>query len=197
MVARMSNDVVVIDLECMCWDDPARAGDMEIVEIGLCVLDGLTGEIGHRASIAARPRLIEVSELCAGLTGLTEAGLRAGAPLGEALNRVRKSCPARSAAWAGWGCGDRDRLSAEAAAKGAENPFVGLYIDIGYLYRLHARSPCGVGLPEAVRRLGMEFGGGGRTAGRRRVQRRQGVQGDFGLACLGPHAPSLSRASSM
>ena len=159
MDVRMSNSVVVIDLECTCWDDPARAGDMEIVEIGLCVLDGLTGEIGRRASVAVRPRLVEVSELLARLTGLTEARLRAGAPLGEALNRVRKLYPTKGAAWAGWGCGDRDHLNAEAAAKGVENPFAGLYIDIGYLYRLHARSPRSVGLPEAVRQLGLGFEG--------------------------------------
>ena len=48
-MAIETGKIIVVDLELTCWDDPSRADDMEIIEIGTCVFDGLTGEIGNRS----------------------------------------------------------------------------------------------------------------------------------------------------
>ncbi len=152
--------LIVADLELTCWDDPARADDMEIIEIGLCVFDGLTRGISRKSSVLVRPKLLEVSDRCHRITGLTEDRLRRdGSPLDEAINRLRKSYPLSSAGWAAWGDGDRRRMLSECAAKGVPYPFADSYLNISHLYRLFTGNTRRVGLGEAVNQLGLEFDG--------------------------------------
>lgn len=157
---RATRKVIVVDLECTCWDDPSRRRDMEIIEIGLCLFDGLTGEIGRRSSIIVRPVVLDVSDRCTRLTGLTEERLRSeGIPLAEALSRVRKAYPLRSAAWAGWGQGDQLLMLRETTAKGIPYPFGDTYLNLGHLFGLHSRATRRMGLSDALAQLGMEFEG--------------------------------------
>lgn len=152
--------LIVVDLELTCWDDPARAGDMEIVEIGLCVFDVPTRDIGRKSSVLVRPNLLEISERCHRITGLTADRLkRDGAPLDEALNRLRKRYPFRSSGWAAWGDGDRRRMSSECAAKGVPYPFADSYLNVSQLYSLFMSTSRRVNLEEALEQLGMAFEG--------------------------------------
>lgn len=152
--------LIVADLELTCWDDPARAGDMEIIEIGLCVFDGLTREIDRKSSILVRPNLLEVSDRCHRITGLTAERLkRDGSPLGEAINRIRKAYPLRSSGWAAWGDGDRRRMLSECAAKGVPYPFADSYMNVSQLHHLFMRNTRRVSLEEALGQLGMGFEG--------------------------------------
>jgi len=156
----ISSKLVIVDLECTCWELPPPDAVSEIIELGVCVFDGMSGVIGRKSSLLVRPNNLDISSYCTALTGITRERLvREGRPLGEVLNRVRKLYPVRSSAWGGWGCGDRDCISRESASKGADNPFLGTYVDVGLLYRFHARSPRRVGLSDALAALGMAFEG--------------------------------------
>lgn len=152
--------LVVADLELTCWDDPARKADMEIIEIGLCVFDGLTGEIGRKSSTLVRPSLLEVSDRCHRITGLTAERLGAdGVPLNEAINRLRKAYPLRRSGWAAWGEGDRRRMSSECSAKGIPYPFTDAHLNVAQLHALFMRNTRRVSLEEALEQLGMGFEG--------------------------------------
>lgn len=152
-----SSKIVVVDIECTCWET-ARAS--EIIELGVCVLDYLTKEVSRKASFLVRPDLLDISNYCTKLTGITREQLvRDGYPLGEVLNRVRKLYPIRSSVWAGWGAGDRDHIAKETSDKGVVNPFRDNYLDIGFLYRFRIGSRRRIGLEEALRELGMRFEG--------------------------------------
>lgn len=157
-MATETGKLIIADLELTCWDDPSRADDMEIIEIGLCVFDGRTGEIGRKSSTIVRPNLLEVSERCHQLTGLTVERLKEdGVPLNEALNRLRKMYPFSSSGWAAWGEGDRRRMSSECAAKGVPYPFAAAHLNVAHLHALFARNACRVSLEEALKQLHMEF----------------------------------------
>lgn len=165
-MAIETGKIIVVDLELTCWDDPSRADDMEIIEIGTCVFDGLTGEIGRKLSTLVRPssaccdRHWDISDRCQQITGLTAAKLRReGAPLREALNRLRKLYPFRSSGWAAWGEGDRRRMSTECAAKGIPYPFTDAHLNVAQLHALFKRNTRRVSLEEALEQLGMEFDG--------------------------------------
>jgi len=156
----MRPKLIVVDLELTCWDDPARRCDMEIIDIGLCVFDGLTREINRKSSILVRPSLMDVSERCNKITGLTTDRLRVdGSPLGEALNRLRKTYPFSSAGWGAWGDGDRRRMLSECAAKGIPYPFTESYLNVSQLYGLFTGNTRRVSLEEALGQLGMAFEG--------------------------------------
>jgi len=163
-MAVETGKLVVVDLELTCWDDPSRADDMEIIEIGICVFDGMTGKIGRKSSTLVRPNLLEISDRCHQITGLTTERLkRDGAPLNEALNRLRKAYPFRSSGWAAWGEGDRRCMSGECASKGISYPFADAYINVAHLHALcgcsTARNTRRVSLEEALEQLDMEFEG--------------------------------------
>lgn len=159
-MAIETGKLIVVDLELTCWDDPSRARDMEIIEIGLCVFDGRTGEIGRKSSTLVRPNLLEISDRCHRITGLTAERLkREGVPLDEALNRLRKAYPFSKSGWAAWGEGDRRRVSSECAAKGVSYPFADAYLNVAQLHALFARNARRVSLEEALGQLGMEFKG--------------------------------------
>lgn len=158
-MAVETGKLIVVDLELTCWDDPSRADDMEIIEIGICVFDGMTGEIRRKSSTLVRPNWLEVSDRCHQLTGLTVERLKREAPLGKALNRLRKAYPFRSSGWAAWGEGDRRRMSGECASKGISYPFADAYINVAHLHALCARNTRRVSLEEALEQVGMEFEG--------------------------------------
>lgn len=158
-VMSVSSKVVVVDIECTCW---AARDDIpsEIIELGVCVFDGSTGNLGRKASFLVRPDRLDISEYCTRLTGLTVDRLaREGRPLVEILNRVRKLYAIKNGVWAGWGSGDRIHMARETSSKGIGNPFGGDYLDIGFLYRLHSRSRRRVGLEDALWTLDMDFEG--------------------------------------
>ncbi len=152
--------LIIADLELTCWDDPSRAGDMEIIEIGLCVFDGRSGEIARKSSTLVRPALLDISARCRGITGLTADRLKSeGVPLAEALNRLRKAYPFRRSGWAAWGEGDRRRMSSECAAKGIPYPFTEAHLNVAQLHALFMRNTSRVSLAKALKQWGLVFDG--------------------------------------
>ena len=48
----MTNKIIIIDLEATCWEGIPPKGEVsEIIEIGICLLDTLTGEISDNRGI--------------------------------------------------------------------------------------------------------------------------------------------------
>lgn len=158
-MAIKASKIIVVDIECTCWS-PARPRDMEIIEVGVCLFDGLTGEIDRKKSYIVRPDLLEISDFCAELTGITESRIRdEGAPLHEVINRMRKEYPLRNRGWASWGLSDKKHFFHECRYKNIEYPFTYEHINIKYLLSLWLRQAKGMGLTKALQTLHMKFEG--------------------------------------
>ena len=57
-MGKMNFDkIIVADLESVCWETKEEQGDkpMEIIEIGVCVLDTRSFEISRKKSYIVRP----------------------------------------------------------------------------------------------------------------------------------------------
>ena len=154
------NRLIVVDLECTCWDEPGKQDDMEIIEIGICMFHSTTGIIDQKQSVIVRPQNMDISEYCTKLTGLTEARIRKeGAPLNEALNRLRKEYPFKSCGWGSWGYFDNGQIVKECAKKNIPYPFNRTHMNLKYLYGMIRRQKRGVGVTRALAQLGMQFEG--------------------------------------
>src|SRR5689334_6339207 len=71
-MAKLFDQVLVIDIESTCWQGPPPRGQLsEIIEIGLCAVDLRTLERLEKRSIMVKPVRSRVSEFCTSLTTLT------------------------------------------------------------------------------------------------------------------------------
>lgn len=156
-----NNKIIILDIECTCWDPP-QPDKMEIIEIGLCLLYNVSAQIERKASFIVRPQLLEVSEFCENLTGITEHRIKhEGRPLNEVLNTIKKLYPIRTTPIGAWGDSDRNFIKKECLNKNIEYPFndrMG-YVNVKFLTSMFLRRRRGLGLTKAISMLDMEFQG--------------------------------------
>src|SRR5271157_5150711 len=75
MPRLLDHNVLVIDVESTCWEDPEKPGKdeiSEIIEIGIAVVDIKKLEIVKNDSIIIRPQRSRISKFCTRLTTLTQ-----------------------------------------------------------------------------------------------------------------------------
>lgn len=149
--------ILVIDLELTCWEDP-RPDQMEIIQIGACVLNLKTGEIDRPISMMVKPLNANISEYCTNLTGITPEDVFKGRPLEERINTLAKEYSLRNNPWGAWGS-DNMHLRRELAEKRIFWPFNQQYVNIKQLYAFHKNSSKGTGLAKAIKQIGLEFWG--------------------------------------
>lgn len=114
----------VVDVEATCWEGKNPPGQpMEIIEIGLCVLDTQTLERVAKHSILVRPERSTVSEFCTQLTTLTPEQVATGISFAEACELLRTEFHADSRPWASWGDYDRKQFERQCAATEVPYPF--------------------------------------------------------------------------
>ncbi|MRH87447.1 DNA polymerase III [Nocardia sp. SYP-A9097] len=114
----------VVDVEATCWQGPNPPGQpMEIIEIGLCVLDTQTRERVAKHSILVRPERSTVSEFCTQLTTLTPEMVATEISFAEACELLRTEFHADSRPWASWGDYDRKQFESQCAATEVPYPF--------------------------------------------------------------------------
>lgn len=162
------NKVIVVDVEATCWDPKpvSRALEFqnEIIEVGLCVVD-LTGktsdEFGRsqKKSIIVKPRYSKVSKFCTELTTLTQTDVDAGCSLATACETIEKEFGSKDLTWISFGDYDRKQFQDECRAKGVDYPFGPRHINVKNLFALLYRLDREVGMPTALKQLGLELDG--------------------------------------
>jgi inhibitor of KinA sporulation pathway (predicted exonuclease) len=147
----------VVDLEATCYENGAfPAGEtQEIIEMGVCVLRAATGERYKRQSLLVRPQASLVSPFCSELTGLTQADVDRGLPLGEAGKVLVKEYKSSTRVWAGWGEWDRQQMEQECQSKGIRSPMSSTYLNISLLFALAFNQPRERSLSDALALLGL------------------------------------------
>lgn len=160
--------VIVVDIECTCWEPKPNSNDLEfqseIIEIGLCTVD-LTGkttdEFGReqRTSILVKPKHSKVSEFCTELTTLTQADVDAGVSLETACKIVKDAFDSKHRVWVSFGDYDRRQFQDECESKGVDYPFSPRHLNVKNLFALLNRLDSEVGMPTALEMLKLELDG--------------------------------------
>lgn len=106
MALKLQN-LIVIDIEASCWEDPVPGSDAEragtrdevgfipagqqreIIEIGVCLIELKTLDVSQRWSTLVRPAVAEISPYCTKLTSLTAARLEGAADFAGAIAALR------------------------------------------------------------------------------------------------------------
>src|SRR5712692_4578814 len=108
MTKEILDQVLVIDIEATCWEGSIPAGqESEIIEIGICTLEVVSGRRLEKRSILVKPEYSRVSQFCTELTGLTQEQVDRGIPFAEACFLLKKDFASDKRAWASYGNYDR------------------------------------------------------------------------------------------
>jgi inhibitor of KinA sporulation pathway (predicted exonuclease) len=112
---KMTNKILVIDLEATCWENEMPDGQLnEIIEIGVCMLDIVSGTITHNRGILVKPVHSEISAFCTSLTTIDQTLIDAeGITLIEACDILTKEYNAAAYTWASYGTYDLNMMKSQ------------------------------------------------------------------------------------
>jgi len=157
-MARAGFDkIVVIDVETTCWEKRQKDQLMEVIEIGICLLDIGSGEITDRQSILVRPVYSEVSEFCTKLTTLTQEVVETGIEFRQSCMKLEDEYQTRKRVWASYGDFDRRQFERECRFKSVPYPFGSRHINIKTLFAIKHRLSEEIEMDKALGLLGLEL----------------------------------------
>ncbi len=159
-MSKKLDRVLVIDIECTCWDDlPPRGQMSEIIEVGLCVVDVQLLRRLERRSLMVKPMTSEVSEFCTDLTGITTEMVQDAPPLSEAVRILRDQYRAGDRLFASWGDYDRKQFYRNCQTYNLKYPFGPTHLNIKNLFSTALGLNQELGIDGACQRLGLTMEG--------------------------------------
>jgi inhibitor of KinA sporulation pathway (predicted exonuclease) len=159
-LAGKLDKLIVIDVEATCWEgDPPDGQESEIIEIGVCVLDIVTGDRVGRQAILVKPERSEVSPFCTELTTLTQAQVNGGVSFDHACRILRRKFQARDRTWASYGDYDRRLFEKQCQGLNITYPFGSTHINIKNLVALFCGLPREIGMLQAMSLLDLPVEG--------------------------------------
>lgn len=159
-MARLLDQILVIDIEATCWKDrPPEGEEAEIIEIGLATLDTATCERVKKESILVRPERSRVSAFCTELTTLTQDDVEHGMSLADACARLKKRYRSRNLTWASFGDYDRRQFERQCARDGIQYPFGATHLNVKNLLAFALGMRHEVGMAKALELAGLPLEG--------------------------------------
>jgi len=157
-MARAGLDkIVVIDVETTCWEKRQKDQLMEMIEIGICLVDIRSGEITDRQSILVKPVYSEVSDFCTKLTTLTQEVVETGIEFRQACLKLEDEYQTRKRVWSSYGDFDRRQFERECRFKKVPYPFGSRHINIKTLFAIKHRLTEEIEMDKALTLLGLEL----------------------------------------
>ena len=155
------DEVIVLDIEATCWPtkQEQERNFSEIIEIGICKMNTMTGEVSDARSIVVKPMFSEVSDFCTELTGHTQEGVNKGISLVDAMNIVKKDYGLSRKILACYGNYDGHKIVNECQRKNIDIKLPPTYLNISAIATLKLKANKRLGLARACARFGMEFQG--------------------------------------
>lgn len=159
------DQLIVIDLECTCWDDkfgnynrPDKQKS-EIIEIGVAAIDIKNKSITETESIMISPVSSTVSEFCTKLTGHTQKDVEQGTSLADACKILKKKYTVNNRVWASWGDYDRVQFARDCEDKLIKVPFNRRHINAKTLFALRNKLDFELPVGAALEKMNMSFEG--------------------------------------
>src|SRR3990172_3172674 len=149
--------IVVVDLETTCWEKRQRGQIMEVIEMGVCLLDIGSGEITDREGILIKPVYSAVSEFCTKLTTLTQALVGTGITLREGCLRLEDEYQSKKRVWASYGDFDRRQIERECHLKNVPYPFGPRHINVKTLFAIQHHLTEEIEMDKTLAVLGLEL----------------------------------------
>jgi inhibitor of KinA sporulation pathway (predicted exonuclease) len=151
MAKRLLDQLLIIDIEATCWEGTVLAGqENEIIEIGVCVLDLVSGQRLERASILVKPERSTVSPFCTQLTTLTQEQVEQGISFAAACELLQERYASNQRVWASYGDYDRGQFERQCRSRQVDYPFGPKHINIKTLFALLQGLPREVGMAGAL-----------------------------------------------
>lgn len=151
---NFDNEVLVVDLEATCWDDPRERGDQpsDIIEIGVCTVNLQTGKIDKPRGILVQPARSTISKFCTQLTSLTpEQIAHEGVSYKEACDLLATEYQAGRKVWLSYGDYDRKMVEAQCHDLGVPYPFGPRHGNVKLDFALRAGLTREVGMAQALK----------------------------------------------
>jgi inhibitor of KinA sporulation pathway (predicted exonuclease) len=151
--------ILVIDIEATCWeDDNIPPGEMsEIIEIGLCLLNPQTHELGGKQSLLIRPTRSKVSPFCTELTSITPEMVAEGMSFEAACAILQAEYQSGARLWGSWGAYDYYMFKNQANSFGVDYPLGPCHLNIKQAFaRLQTQKPSGMAAALASLGLALE-----------------------------------------
>lgn len=126
MPRLLDPQVLVIDVESTCWEEPEKPGRnefSEIIEIGIAVVDIKKMMIVQNDSIMVRPQSSRISKFCTQLTTLTQEQVDKGITFQEAMKKLQKDYESADRTFVSWGDYDRKMFERNCKDYSVKYPF--------------------------------------------------------------------------
>ncbi len=110
MPRKLDHNVLVIDVESTCWEEPEKPGKdeiSEIIEIGIAVVDIKKLEIVKNDAIIIRPQRSRISNFCNKLTTITQEMVDQGMVYQAAMTILKRDYESANRTFVSWGDYDR------------------------------------------------------------------------------------------
>jgi len=152
--------IVVVDLECTCWEgNPPPNQTNDIIEIGICQIDVKQFERKEKRSLLISPTRSTISQFCTELTTITAAMVADGMTLKEGCKVLMNEFDTKKCVWASWGDFDRSQFERSCRDLKTPYPFSSRHINVKTLFALAYQLPRELGLGGAFRHLQWEMDG--------------------------------------
>lgn len=159
-MARQLDQIIVIDVESTCWEKtPPTRQESEIIEIGICMLDIVSGHRMEKESILVKPEVSTVSEFCTQLTTLTQEQVEDGTTFNDACSILKKKYLSKDRVWASYGDYDRRQFERQCHSFNVTYPFGPSHLNIKNLFAILHGLKHEVGMAEALNLLNIELEG--------------------------------------
>ena len=159
---KTTKEIIIVDLEATCWeqDGDYQKQQSEIIEIGICKLNTLTGEITASQGILIKPVRSEISEFCTRLTSITPQMVEQhGITLSEACSTLEKEYDSKQLTWASYGAYDKTMLKEQCRRFGIAYPMSDHHINVKVLFSDTHGLAKGIGMSRALRMLKLPLEG--------------------------------------
>ena len=133
---KTTGKIIIVDLEATCWKGQIPDGEVnEIIEIGLSVLDTISGEILKNQGILIKPQYSKVSDFCTELTTITQELLdKEGILFEEAIEKLIGEYDPDLYTWASYGAYDLNMLQKQCKKFGVDYPMANDHINVKILF---------------------------------------------------------------
>lgn len=151
----------IIDLEATCWEGNAPAGEQqEIIEIGIVQYNVKLRTLSNEKSYLVTPMHSKVSPFCTRLTTLTQEKVQMeGYHFIDAIEALKREFKISDCPWASWGDWDRKQFVKNCKLYDIPYPFGATHFNLKTLFALRKGLSKGVGVTEAIEKLGLKFEG--------------------------------------